>query len=284
MNYRHGFHAGNFADVLKHAVLALALDRLAAKAAPFFCLDSHAGGARYDLAGEEAMRTGEARDGILRVVDDTLPPTALRPYLGVVRGLNEPGGPVLRYPGSPWIMRRMTRPQDRMLFCEMHPDALRELRRATAGDRRIELRQADGWIALKSDLPPPERRGLVLVDPPFEARDEHARLARGLRHAHRRFATGVLLGWYPIKARAPVDAMLADIVASGMRRVAVVELLVRAPARDDDEAPRLAGCGLVVVNPPWTMMETLAAAMPWLAVRLVREPGGGHRVETLVGE
>jgi 23S rRNA (adenine2030-N6)-methyltransferase len=284
MNYRHGFHAGNFADVLKHAVLALALDRLAAKAAPFFCLDSHAGGARYDLAGEEAMRTGEARDGILRVVDDTLPPTALRPYLGVVRGLNEPGGPVLRYPGSPWIMRRMTRPQDRMLFCEMHPDALRELRRATAGDRRIELRQSDGWIALKSDLPPPERRGLVLVDPPFEARDEHARLARGLRHAHRRFATGVLLGWYPVKARAPVDAMLADIVASGMRRVAVVELLVRAPARDDDESPRLAGCGLVVVNPPWTMMETLAAAMPWLAARLVREPGGGHRVETLVGE
>jgi 23S rRNA (adenine2030-N6)-methyltransferase len=283
MNYRHGFHAGNFADVLKHAVLALALDRLAAKAAPFFCLDSHAGGARYDLAGEEAARTGEARDGILRVVDDTLPPTALRPYLGVVRGLNEPGGPVLRYPGSPWIMRRMTRPQDRMLFCEMHPDALRELRRATAGDRRIELRQADGWIALKSDLPPPERRGLVLVDPPFEARDEHARLARGLRHAHRRFATGVLLGWYPIKARAPVGAMLADIVASGMRRVAVVELLVRAPARDD-EAPRLAGCGLVVVNPPWTMMETLAAAMPWLAARLVREPGGGHRIETLVGE
>lgn len=243
MNYRHGFHAGNFADVLKHAVLALALDRLAAKAAPFFCLDSHAGGARYDLAGEEAMRTGEARDGILRVVDDTLPPTALRPYLGVVRGLNEPGGPVLRYPGSPWIMRRMTRPQDRMLFCEMHPDALRELRRATAGDRRIELRQSDGWIALKSDLPPPERRGLVLVDPPFEARDEHARLARGLRHAHRRFATGVLLGWYPVKARAPVDAMLADIVASGMRRVAVVELLVRAPARARAaRRPRRAAC------------------------------------------
>ena len=284
MNYRHAFHAGTFGDVLKHAVLALALARLAAKPAPFFYLDTHAGAARYDLAGSEALRTGEAQDGILRLLAERDTPPGLRPYLGVVRTLNAGEAQCVRYPGSPWIARKMTRPNDRLLLCEMHSEALRDLRRATAGDRRIEVRQADGWGALKSDLPPPERRGLVLVDPPFEAKDEYERLARGLRHAYRRFATGVLVGWYPIKTRGPVDALHAAIVAAGIRRVLVAELLVRAPAADDDPAARLAGCGLVVVNPPWTLAESLAATLPWLAARLAQGPGGGYRLDSLAGE
>lgn len=284
MNYRHAFHAGNFADVLKHAALAVILARLAAKDAPFFYLDTHAGAARYDLGGAEAARTGEARDGVLRLVGEIETHPGLRPYLGVVRGLNvgEPG--LVRYPGSPWIARKLMRPQDRLLLCETHPDALHELRRATAGDRRIEIRPSDGWIALKSDLPPAERRGLVLIDPPFEAKDEFERLARGLRHAYRRFATGVLAGWYPIKTRAPVDALHRAIVDAGLRRVLVVELLVRAPAAETDEAPRLAGCGLVIVNPPWTLAERLAALLPSLTERLAQAPGAAFRLETLVGE
>jgi 23S rRNA (adenine2030-N6)-methyltransferase len=161
----------------------------------------------------------------------------LKPYLDIVRALNAPGGSVLRYPGSPWIARKLTRPQDRLLLCELHPEDVIELKRATAGDRRIEVRRADGWIALKSDLPPAERRGLVLIDPPFEAKDEYARLARGLRHAYRRFATGVLVAWYPIKTREPVDAFHAEVVAAGLKRVTVAELLVRAPAAPKTRRP-----------------------------------------------
>jgi 23S rRNA (adenine2030-N6)-methyltransferase len=284
MNYRHAFHAGNFADVLKHATLALILERLTMKDAPFVYVDTHAGGARYDLAGDEAIRTGEARDGIGRILAEAHPPPALKPYLDIVRSLNAPGGPVLRYPGSPWIARKLTRPQDRLLLCELHPEDVIELRRATAGDRRIEVRRADGWIALKSDLPPAERRGVVLIDPPFEAKDEYARLARGLRHAYRRFATGVLVAWYPIKAREPVDAFHAEVVAAGLKRVTVAELLVRAPAAPDDEAPRLAGCGLLIVNPPWTLTGTLAGLLPTLARLLAQGAGATSRLETLVGE
>lgn len=284
MNYRHAFHAGNFADVLKHAVLALILKRLAAKDAAFFYLDTHAGAARYDLGGDEAARTGEARDGILRLLAEGETHPALRPYLGVVRGLNVGEEGYVRYPGSPWIARKMTRPQDRLLLCELHPEALRALRRSTAGDRRIEVRQSDGWVALKSDLPPVERRGLVLIDPPFEARDEYDRLARGLRHAHRRFATGVLAGWYPVKTRGAVDALHGAVVAAGIRRVLVAELLVRAPAAETDPAPRLAGCGLVIVNPPWTLAESLSALLPLLVGHLAQGPGATYRLETLAGD
>jgi 23S rRNA (adenine2030-N6)-methyltransferase len=284
MNYRHAFHAGNFADVLKHATLALILERLAAKPAPFLYLDTHAGRARYDLDGDEATRTGEARDGIGRLLAEAHPAPALKPYLDIVRALNAPGDPALRYPGSPWIARKMTRPQDRLLLCELHPEDAIELRRANAGDRRVEVRRADGWVALKSDLPPPERRGLVLIDPPFEAKDEYARLARGLRHAHRRFATGVLVAWYPIKTRAPVEAFQAEMVAAGLRRLLVAELLVRAPAPPETESPRLAGCGLLIVNPPWTLTGSLAGLMPTLARLLGQGPGAAWRLETLVGE
>ena len=284
MNYRHAFHAGNFADVLKHAVLALILKRLAAKDAAFFYLDTHAGAARYDLGGAQAARTGEARDGILRLLADGETHPCLRPYLGVVRTLNaaEPGW--ARYPGSPWIARKMTRPQDRLLLCELHPDALRDLRRATAGDRRIEVRHVDGWGVLKSDLPPAERRGLVLIDPPFEARDEYDRLARGLRHAHRRFATGVLAGWYPVKTRGAVDALHEAVLAAGIRRVLVAELLIRAPSAETDPAPRLSGCGLVIVNPPWTLAESLSDLLPLLAERLAQGPGAAYRLEMLAGD
>lgn len=284
MNYRHVFHAGNFADVLKHAVLAWCLDRLGAKPAPFLYLDTHAGGARYDLEGPDAARTGEARDGIGRVLAAPDPPAALRPYLAILRALNAHETAPRLYPGSPWIARKLLRPQDRLLLCELHPDALRDLRRATAGDRRVQLRQGDGWLALKSDLPPPERRGVVLIDPPFEAKDEHARLARGLRHAYRRFATGVMIGWYPVKTRAPIAEMEAAIVAAGLRRVLVAELMIRAAAAADDPAPRLAGCGLVIVNPPWILAETLATLLPWLVARLAQGPGAMYRLETLVGE
>ncbi|MBM3522182.1 MAG: 23S rRNA (adenine(2030)-N(6))-methyltransferase RlmJ [Alphaproteobacteria bacterium] len=281
MNYRHAFHAGNFADVFKHAVLTLALERLAAKSAPFFYLDTHAGAARYDLGEGAALRTGEAQDGVVRLAAEPSPLPSLRGYLKLVRALNERDGPVLRYPGSPWLARKLLRPQDRLLLCELRSDDARELRRATAGDRRVEVREADGWQALKSDLPPRERRGLILIDPPFEASDEYERLVRGLRHVQRRFATGVVLGWYPIKNRAPVDAMLAGVTSLGFRRAIVAELQARAPADEHEPSPRLTGCGMIIVNPPWTLSETLAGLLPWLARVLAQGPGAGSHINVI---
>jgi 23S rRNA (adenine2030-N6)-methyltransferase len=278
VNYRHAYHAGNFADVVKHAALALVLEHLAAKDKPFAVLDTHAGIGRYDLAAIEAEKTGEYRDGILNVLDRPHP--ALAPYLRVVAALNPQGGPEPRfYPGSPELIVRLTRPQDRIQLVELHPEDAAALATTYAGDPRIAVYGEDGYAALKALLPPQPRRGLVLIDPPFEVTDEFTRLARGLRHAHRRFATGIYLLWYPIKARAPVAAFHGELAQGDIRRIAVAELLLRP----DDDPERLNGCGLVIVNPPWRLTETLAELLQWLRSRLAPQAGRA-RVEMIVPE
>ncbi len=278
MNYRHAYHAGNFADVVKHAVLALALGHLAAKDKPFAVLDTHAGIGRYDLAAVEAEKTGEYRDGILKVLDR--PHAALVPYLSVVAALNPGRASPRIYPGSPELIARLTRPQDRIQLVELHPEDAAALAEAYAGDTRVAVYGEDGYAALRALLPPQPRRGLVLIDPPFEVSDEFARLARGLRQAHRRFATGIYLLWYPIKARAPVAAFHAELAQGDIRRVMVAELLLR----QDDDPERLNGCGLVIVNPPWRFAETMAELLEWLRSRLAPERGSRTRVELLVPE
>jgi 23S rRNA (adenine2030-N6)-methyltransferase len=278
MNYRHAFHAGGFTDVMKHAAMALILEHLKAKDAPFCVLDTHAGIGRYDLWSEPAQRTGEYRDGILKVVRD--PPAGLEPYLGVVRAMND-GGPHVRwYPGSPGLAQALTRPQDRIVLLELHPDDARTLADAFAHDPRIRVQQADGYVGLKALLPPPERRGLVLIDPPFEVTDEFARIIRGLKHAHRRWATGIAMIWYPIKHRGPVKAFHDALVASGVPRILVAELLLR-PDTDPD---RLNGSGLVIVNPPWRLDEALAPLLAALLAKFGASESGRARVEMLVPE
>jgi 23S rRNA (adenine2030-N6)-methyltransferase len=270
MNYRHAFHAGGFTDVMKHAAMALILEHLKAKDAPFCVLDTHAGIGRYDLWSEPAQRTGEYRDGILKVVRD--PPGGLQPYLGVVRAMND-GGPHVRwYPGSPGLAR--------IVLLELHPDDARTLADAFAHDPRIRVQQADGYVGLKALLPPPERRGLVLIDPPFEVTDEFARIVRGLKHAHRRWATGIAMIWYPIKHRGPVKAFHDALIASGVPRILVAELLLR-PDTDPD---RLNGSGLVIVNPPWRLDEALAPLLTALLAKFGASGSGRARVELLVPE
>jgi 23S rRNA (adenine2030-N6)-methyltransferase len=253
------------------------LEHLAAKDKPFAVLDTHAGIGRYDLAAIEAEKTGEYRDGILKVLDRPHP--ALAPYLRVVAALNAPGAEPRIYPGSPELIAHLTRPQDRIQLVELHPEDAAALASAYAGDPRIAVYGEDGYAALKALLPPQPRRGLVLIDPPFEVTDEFARLARGLRHAHRRFATGIYLLWYPIKARAPVAAFHGELAQGDIRRIAVAELLLRP----DDDPERLNGCGLVIVNPPWQLTQTLAELLQWLRSRLAPQAGRA-RVETLVPE
>ncbi len=277
MNYRHAFHAGNFADLAKHAALGLLVRHLAEKPKGFCVLDTHAGLGEYDLLADAASRTGEWRGGIGRVFGASDAPAALAPYLDAVKALN-PDGVLRWYPGSPRLIRSLLRPQDRLIACELHADDAVTLQRTFARERGVEIRAQDGYQALASLWPPRERRGLALIDPPFERADEFAALEEALRGAHRRFATGTLAAWYPIKGRAPVDAFLAAVGDGRMRRVSVAEFLRQPP----DAPKRLNGSGLLLVNAPWQFDEKLRAAWEWCAAAL--DISGGIRIETLVGE
>lgn len=278
MNYRHAYHAGNFADVHKHAALALILDYLKRKDAAFAYLDSHAGIGVYDLASVQAEKTGEWQAGIGRVLAAADPPAELLPFLSVVRALN-PDGCLRLYPGSPMIAACLARPQDRLALCELHPEDAAALRARFAGDQRVGVHHRDGYDGLKGLLPPPERRGLVLIDPPFEARDEFQRLRRGLAQALARWPTGLFALWYPIKAKAAIDRFHADLAMMGLPKALAADIWIRG----GDDPARLNGCGLVVVNPPWTLDRSLETLMPWLA-RTLGEEGAQARLHWLVAE
>ena len=279
MNYRHAYHAGNFADVLKHVVLSLALVHLKKKDAPFRVIDTHAGIGMYDLAGEEAGKTGEWRGGIERLLGPDaapLPAAAaelMKPYLDAVRALN-PDGVLRRYPGSPCLALALMRANDRLVANELHPEDAVTLRRTLAGDRRAKVLALDGWLALKAQLPPKERRGVVLVDPPFEEPGELDRIVSGLDNARRRFGGGVYLLWYPIKDPRPVARFHEALAKIAPPESMAIELLIRAPVDLD----RLNGCGLVVLNPPFTLESNLAALLPVLAHRLSDGAGATGRI------
>jgi 23S rRNA (adenine2030-N6)-methyltransferase len=271
MNYRHGFHAGNFADVLKHAVLARMLIHLRAKEKPFRVIDTHAGPGAYDLHGEKALRTGEWRDGIGRLIDAAGAPLErelkdfLAPYLEAVGAWRKQHGPS-SYPGSPAIVRHFLRPDDRLLAIELEERAFMKLDRLfQAGDRAKALR-LDGYEAWKAFIPPKERRGLVLADPPYEAQDEFARAAQALEAGLRKWPSGMTLLWYPVKDRTLVGHFFAKLAGRLPQESLRVEL--DTGASDDDRG--LCACGLILVNPPWTLERELETALPLLAQRLAR--------------
>jgi 23S rRNA (adenine2030-N6)-methyltransferase len=272
VNYRHAFHAGAFSDCLKHAVLVWLLRSLQRKPAPVFVLDTHAGVGRYDLAEGPAARTGEWRSGIARLLDD--PPGALADYVGLVRSLG-------LYPGSPMIARALLRAEDRLACCELHPEDAAALRRLFARDRQVAVHRRDGWEALGALLPPKERRGLVLIDPPFEDPHEFAKLATGLVAGRHRFSTGIFAAWYPIKHRAPVRKFLGDLRESGIRDIVAVELLIREPI----DPGRLNGCGMLVINPPFQFEQNVLPILTALINRFGEcEHNDGPAVLRLVDE
>lgn len=282
MNYRHAFHAGNFADVLKHAVLARIIAHLARKETGFRVIDTHAGVGLYDLSSDEALRTGEWRDGIGRL-RRARPSQALSEFLspweGAVRMEN--GGDDLRvYPGSPRIATDLGRRQDRFVFNELHPEDAEALSALFADDRRVRVDRRDGYVAVRAELPPPERRGLVIVDPPFEVEGEFDRMLKALRDAHKRFATGVMLLWYPIKDVAAVDAFLKAARETGIGRLVAIEQWIRDP----EIAGPLAGAGMLVVNAPHLLAEETGAILPELTDILAVGAGAGGRVLPLAGE
>lgn len=290
LNYRHAFHAGNFADVVKHVALALCFDRLSQKPAPYRYIDTHAGIGVYDLESEEAGRSPEWRDGVGRVWDvERGAPQAVRnalaPWLNIIRGMNAAG--LKHYPGSPFIAQRMARGEDALRLCELHEGSCELLREAMGRDRRIKIEQRDGFEALPAFLPPPERRGLVLVDPPFEAGTSTRKadfdwMLKAARAGVKRWPQGVYIFWRPIKHHEQVTAfdgelatMLIESGAIAPEKILLADLWVRALGEG-----KLAGAGVVIANAPFGVAEHLRAALPWLCEVMKQGEGAGWRVES----
>jgi 23S rRNA (adenine2030-N6)-methyltransferase len=286
MNYRHAFHAGNFGDVLKHVVLLELLDALHRKPSPVHLIDTHAGIGIYDLAGDEAQRSGEYRFGVGAVLADPQAEKILPHYVAALKRLNpalKPGGSGLRrYPGSPWLLQDSLRAGDRLTLCELHPQDAETLKRNLGDefgrDPAVAIHHRDGFEAIKALMPPSPRRGLALIDPAFEAKDEFATLSKAVLTAQQRWATGVLAVWYPIKDQKSIEAWKAPLAKELKNETLCIELTVR-PAK---EARQMNGSGLLIVNPPWQLKETLAPMLDFLKSRLIRETGGGARIATLV--
>lgn len=277
MNYRHSFHAGNFADVFKHAVLLRILTHLRAKETPFRVIDTHAGAGFYDLEGEDATRTGEWRTGIARVRDARLAEGAenvLVPYRTALAQLSQDER---HYPGSPALIRHALRVQDRAAFNELHPETFRDLKRAMGRDDRLAINPLDAYLAWKAQIPPREKRGLVLIDPPFEKDDEFDRMAEGLQLMHRKWANGIAMLWYPVKNTRQVARFETAASESGFQKLMVGELHI-GESRPDGP---LFACGLMIANPPWTLHDEMAILLPALAELLAVAPGAGWRLEWL---
>ncbi len=294
MNYRHRFHAGNYADVVKHALLLQLVRGMQRKEKGFLYLDTHAGRGCYDLAaaayGDSLVRRPEWPDGIGRLWGKSGLPPAVAEYVAAVRACDESRADaaeadVVRiaphfYPGSPWLVQQWARPQDRLVFCEKQPEECAALREDLASAPRTSVQAMDGYTALRAMLPPPEKRALVLIDPSYEAQDEFAQIAGGLREALARFPSGVYAVWYPLTERARVEAFFEELRALALPPTWVAELTVAG----ETSTLKMKGCGLAVLNPPWQLDHEVSGWLPELATGLAQEPGGGATLRWLVPE
>ncbi len=285
MNYRHHYHAGSAADLLKHLVLMIVLRRLQAKPTPLCYIDTHAGTGLYDLGHEMAQKTGEYTRGVARLWGIKQLSGPLGDLLRLVEAHN-PDGALRVYPGSPRVARALLRPDDRMIACELHMKDIVRLQEEFRGDPQVAVHHRDGYQALKAFLPPKERRGLVLIDPPFERADEFVALHDALKSAYERWPTGCYALWYPIKGAVARGKLHAALKNGKIRRVLAAELYTRSTGDEDT----LAGSGVILVNPPWRTDAALRGVLPALALRLAEtdasdaDPHVRSRVEWLVGE
>ena len=278
LSYRHAFHAGNHADVLKHAVLVQVLDYLKQKDTPFLFVDTHAGAGLYDLASPWAQKNREFENGIGRLVRCRQLPDELGAYVGVITSLNGEG-PLQRYPGSPWLAAERLRSVDKMRLFELHPAEFEALGAVFRSDKRVKVEQQDGFKALPALLPPKQRRALVLIDPPYEVKQDYTTAVTALQTAWRRFPAGVYILWYPVVLRASIDRLESDVKNSGIRDVLLVELEVGS-----EQGGGMQGSGLILVNAPWTLKPQLQNMLPFLADTLGLEGQGHYCMETLAGE
>ncbi|ENM5762733.1 23S rRNA (adenine(2030)-N(6))-methyltransferase RlmJ [Vibrio mimicus] len=278
LSYRHSFHAGNHADVLKHIVQSLILNSLQQKEKPFVYHDTHSGVGRYDLTHEWSEKTGEYKQGIARVWQQDKIPAELGSYLDAIRQLNQ--GETLRYyPGSPRVARAHLREQDRMVLTELHPSDYPLLEQEFHRDRQVSIYKEDGFARLKASLPPQERRGLVLIDPPYELAKEYRDVVQAIAQSYKRWATGIYAIWYPVVNRCDIDDMLEGLQGLGIRKILQIELGVSP----DTNERGMTASGMIVVNPPWTLESQMQTILPFLKQAIA--PATGHyKVEWVVPE
>ncbi|WP_367155665.1 23S rRNA (adenine(2030)-N(6))-methyltransferase RlmJ [Methylomonas sp. HYX-M1] len=278
LSYRHGFHAGNFADVLKHSLLALAISALKRKDKPFVYIDTHAGAGKYAFKSEFSQKTGEYQQGIQKVWDEAQPPAELAAYLAAIRAENT-GRRLLRYPGSPQLVRRLIRNQDRLQLSELHTSDFQALHELFVADKQVSVSKEDGLEKLAKKLPPIQKRGLVFIDPSYEIKSEYSRVIETLEQAYRRFATGIFVLWYPVIDRDVTEAMLKRMQLSGIPKQLRIEHCV-AP---DGAWSGMTGSGMLFINPPWLLLQQAEMLLPWLN-RVLTDGQGTWTIEWWVPE
>lgn len=279
LSYRHGFHAGNFADVLKHSVLVHMLEYMIQKDKPLRIIDTHAGAGVYKLNGPQAQKNREFDNGVSQLWSSEQTPAAIARLLAVVRTIND-GKQLQLYPGSPLIAQTLMRPIDRLFLHELHPADFQFLRDCMRDDKRVRVAHEDGFAGLQALLPPPDRRALVLLDPSYEVKSDYQQLIKQLLQAHKRFATGTFAIWYPVVLRQRIDEMELALKKSGIKNIQLMEFGLQA----DNPEYGMTASGMIVVNPPWTLWGAMEETLPWLVENLTENGGGFYRLEQLVAE
>lgn len=280
LSYRHGFHAGNFADVLKHTVLVHTLEYMTQKEKPLRIIDTHAGAGVYKLGGFQAQKNREFDNGISRLWNATNPPTAIARYLELVHAVNS-GGPLQLYPGSPLFAQQLMRPIDHLFLHELHPADFQTLNECMQRDKRIKVAEADGFAGMQALLPPPDRRALVLIDPSYEVKSDYQLLVKQVVQAHKRFATGTYAIWYPVVLRQRIDDLELALKKSGIKNIQLMEFGLQA----DNPEYGMTSSGMILINPPWTLWQAMEEVLPWLVDTLGEEDGTAfYRLEQLVPE
>lgn len=277
MNYRHVYHAGNFADVVKHVIMTALITSLSRKETPFCYIDTHAGIGYYDLFSDFAEKTKEYEGGIEKVIQHEDAPALVKRYLNCVHDINNKlthskYASLRYYPGSPMIARHLIRPHDRIVACELHPEDYQTLKTTFSGDKQVAVHHLDGFLGLKAFLPPPEKRGLVLIDPPYEDPDEFSRIVQSLPISLKRWENGIYAIWYPIKEKSQVERFYRTIQQTIHRDILAIELTIYP-----DIPSHLNGCGLIIINPPWQFDATIDELLPWLWNTLTINNQGGYR-------
>lgn len=282
LSYRHAFHAGNYADVLKHTVLIHVLEYLFQKDKSLRIIDTHAGAGFYKLTGAQATKTGEFNGGIGKLwalaQSGATIPSPLRAYLGLVNKFNSAHS-LQGYPGSPVIIQSLMREQDRLFAHELHPADAQYLKEHLGHDKRIKISDEDGFAGMQALLPPPERRGLVLIDPSYEVKSDYQLVVKQVIQAHKRFATGTWAIWYPVVLRERMDEMEQALKKSGIKNIQLCELAIKA----DNPDYGMTASGMILINPPWTLWSAMEETLPWLVDQLGGE-GANYRLEQLVSE
>ncbi|MBI0114699.1 MULTISPECIES: 23S rRNA (adenine(2030)-N(6))-methyltransferase RlmJ [unclassified Gilliamella] len=279
LSYRHSYHAGNHADVLKHIVLTLCINSLKEKEKPFLYLDTHSGAGRYLLQSEHSEKTGEYLSGINLIWQQSETPELLNTYLSVLKRYN-PFDKLKYYLGSPLIAKQLLREQDKISLTELHPTDYPLLRQEFSKDKRAKVLREDGFAQLKSKLPPESRRGIVLIDPSYEIKDDYQKIPKALLEAYKRFATGIYLIWYPVVSRTQTQKMIDEIVNLGIKKISQFEFAIKP----DNNQKGMTASGMIVINPPWKLHEQMQTIMPWLKNTLDTEKMGNYLIKELVPE